>query len=223
MVDSDTLNSNVVKASKDFKDGTFFIVGGGNSLQKEYLPLINPDNIIAINSSVYHLKKCHSLFAMDIKWVKRNKEKVKKNVEVKNSFIISRMKHKEQGFIHIDKKYPSMDYHIVDPTYSARGNNTGCGVIRFLDNVGAKKVFLMGFDCKVIDNRTHFHNYYKSSNPGTTKIYQNMFIPCFNKLYENLNTLEVYNCYGGSDLPFEYVNIDEVYSDKTNRSLFVKQ
>jgi len=187
-------------------DQDIFLIGGGNSLDISILKKIPPENIIAINSSVYHLSKCLAIGFMDSNWYKDNKNAIS-HLDIKYKFFIQRFKPNDKDCIWIERIGNSCDYeNDAHNDLSVRGNNTGCSMINLLDKLNAKNVFLIGFDCKRINGKSHSHNHYPFNL--SENFFRDKFFNCFNTLSKNLKNCTVYNCTINTNLTmFPYYNI----------------
>lgn len=204
-------------AIEDLKGKDVFLIGGGNSLQKDLLDDLPKDRVIALNSSVYHFKSCLALFCMDHDWYNRNKWKVKKEVDVKHKFFIQKHRPDFKDYEWIKRVSLKCDYHKADNDSldEVRGTNSGCCVLQFLDKIGVSTVYMLGFDCKQVNGKSHSHDHYRFTL--NDRIYKSNFIHCFNSLSKNIKNSKIYNCSNDTALKcFKYKSLKKVLSESKN-------
>lgn len=202
-----------------FKGKSIYVVGGGNSFDPSLVEKLPPDRTVCINSTFIHFNKFLALFWMDDSWYRKNIYKFGK-VDIAYLYYISMNKPitttgSSLNWVKLAtndcSKYPlySNDGEVV-------GNNTGCCVINFLDKMQAKNIYLLGFDCKKVNGKSHSHDEYRFRLSDNS--YQHVFLPCFDKLSKNLINAKVYNCYRSSAIKsFPYKNINLVLLEESSK------
>ena len=101
--------------------------------------------------------------------------------------------------------YSNDDYNDL----SVIGNNTGACCLHFLDKVGADSAYLLGFDGKIVNGKSHSHNEYKI--PTQTCSLHNVITPCFDALQKNIKQLKVFNCFIDSNIKaFPFMSVANI-------------
>lgn|GEM_PF-395563 len=94
-----------------------------------------------------------------------------------------------------------------------QGRNSGNTAVAVAVAMGAKRVCLVGYDCRVVAGREHFHSEYKG--PRDLSLYDNEFRVAFDGWNEAaINSgVEILNCTPGSAITeFPFADLDEVLS-----------
>lgn len=193
----------------DIRGKDIFLVGGGNSLPKELLGQLPVDQVIALNSSVYYFEKCLAILFMDAEWYDTNSKKMN-SVDIKYKFFIQRNDPKRSECIWVERMGNKCDYENDTPhIHQIKGKNVGCSALHLLDKIGANNVYLLGFDCKTINNKSHSHNHYSFNL--NDNVYIRNFLPCFARLAKSLKNINVFNCSNNTNLKeFPYRNINSI-------------
>lgn len=200
---------------KEFKGKNFFIVGGGNSLNVDILRDIPKESIICLNSSMVHLDEFFALFWMDHGWYCNQKnKKIINSKKISNKFFVSSNKpiYKDNDFTWIKRTQVLCDFSEDTRDVTVIGNNIGTCCLHFLDKVGANKVFLLGFDGKLVNGKSHSHSEYDRSTGKFTL--KNQITPCFYELSKILQNIKVYNCYSESNIRcFPFTSVESALSN----------
>ena len=185
-----------------------FLVGGGNSLPKDRLAEIPPDSIMALNSSAFHFSRCKSIMFMDYDWFRINRHRVY-TMTTKHKFFVQKMyPEKFQGVTWVKRLGNNCNYeHLPQEDIAVAGTNVGCCAINFLDQLRVEEIYLLGFDCNIINGKSHSHEEYTFKM--NRNMYETSFIPCFYKLSKNLKHSKVFNCSTNSNLTmFPHLSLD---------------
>lgn len=94
-----------------------------------------------------------------------------------------------------------------------QGRNSGNTAVSLAIAMGAKTVLMVGYDCRLVGGREHFHSEYKG--PRDLSLYDNEFKRAFNGWNEaaRASGVEILNCTPGSAITeFKFANLDEVLS-----------
>ncbi len=166
-------------ATLNFHGKTVLILGGGPSLLdavdpiEENLPL-DPHQyaIIAINESIYLALYANILFFRDVSWFYANQ----KIVEAWKGVIISSTPCRfYPSNVRVVKTTHCKDF-LVGGDIIMYGRSSGHLALSLAINLGAKRCVLLGYDCRMVDGRSHFHD--KPSNAiGLT--YSADFLPAW--------------------------------------------
>jgi hypothetical protein len=193
---------------------TIFVLGGGPSVKSLDLSLLKDRHVIAINASAYDVVEPTALYWADDYWAEENANMLESH-PCKYKFSSRRYGKAEFG------KYGEFILRLVGGNGYAsnpeqiKGNNSGAHVINFCINMGAKRIILLGFDMKYVNNKSHYHDRY--TKPVIYDTYKEVFIPSINALYAataSMN-LDIINCSMDSELhcykkvPFEEVIASE--------------
>src|SRR6185312_11080654 len=159
-----------------------YIVGGGPSLKNVDISLLKNEKIITINNAYKLFEHAEALYWCDPGWADRHYRLLgahpcKLRFKAMVSHIVSNIRgvHNE---ITLNK---TGDFGYDPNQINVRGNNGGVQCLHLIINMKPKRIFLLGYDMKLIDRQTHWHNEH-TGNPVTTSIYNNLFIPSMESL-----------------------------------------
>jgi len=184
---------------EDVKGNDFFIIGGGNSLDTSKLSQLPRDNVICLNSSMKYFNNFFGLFWLDISWYTNRKDKIfQKNAKYKVFMTTVRPRPHDDRYIWIKRTDNLCRYSKdKDPNnVSVIGNNIGCLTLHLLDKLKANNIYLLGFDCKHVNGKSHSHDDY--DNTTQLSSYRTSLIPCFEELSKNIKNIKIYNTYHDS-------------------------
>jgi hypothetical protein len=196
-----------------FEGQAVYIIGGGPSLKDFDFSLLEHLNVIAINKAFLSYPESNVLFFMDkrfYKWYEKEIDLFKglkftnKPVPVKEDII--------------NLKDTGKEGLETDPFCIRHGNNSGYGAINLAFLMGAKRIYLLGYDMSSISpTQTHFHSGYKEFNvTHNPKVYKDNMIPYFDKLVQPLKTkgIEIYNANKNSKLKcFPFCTLQNALDD----------
>jgi hypothetical protein len=204
---------------KDFEGKNFFIIGGGNSLNKNIISSLPKESTICLNSSMVHLDEFFSLFWMDHSWYKNpTNKKLMNEKKIKHRVFISSNKpiYNDTSFTWVKRTHIFCEYENDTNDVTVIGNNIGACCLHFLDKVKANRVFLLGFDGKHINGKSHSHDQYPVKTGKFTL--QNQIVPCFTELKKNLRNIKVYNCYADSAIRcFPFISVEKALAKTEER------
>lgn len=199
-----------------FSGKDIYLVGGGNSFDPKLAARLPKDRVVCINSSYVFFESFLALFWMDYSWYQKNSHKVHRLKGV-NLYNISTYNHFSSNFGVNWIKLHSQDYTKYRENLCGSGvigNNTGAAVLDYLDKMKTRKVYLLGFDCKRVNGKSHSHSEYRFRVNDTN--YESVFVPCFEALSNNLKNTKVYNCSAESALRcFEYRGIKRILKEES--------
>lgn len=92
-----------------------------------------------------------------------------------------------------------------------QGRNSGNTAVSLAIAMGAARVALVGFDCRIVNGREHFHSEYKG--PRDLSLYANEFAKAFAGWNEAAiaSSVEIFNCTPGSAISeFPFADLEEV-------------
>lgn len=141
-------------------DKTVVCVASGPSLTKQDCDYVCDRGkfVIAVNNSWELLKNCNVVYASDFSWWRVNYGKVPKELQ---RWTCAQS---------VAKRY-KINYH---SPFHKGGHNSGGRAIEFAISKGAKRIFLLGYDCSV-KKGIHWHGPHKNkllSNPSPQRCKQ---------------------------------------------------
>lgn len=196
----------------DWSGKTAFLLGGGPSLPRlldEIEECISPKyRIIAINDSIYTCLQADVLFFRDIAWFYGNR----KIVDMWNGTIVSStpcdIYPKKVNVV----KTKHCDDFLIGGDTIKYGRSGGHLALSYAINRGAKRCVLLGYDCRVVDDQSHFHSWGKKT---ASVVYSHDFLPAWAGWGEAAKraNVEVWNATPGSAIrEFPHVPFYEVLS-----------
>lgn len=174
-----------------------YILGGGPSLSDVDLSRIEGKNVVAVNNAYRKAPWASFLYFQDCAWWDWHEEEVMATYPGMIVSACNRVKSHERvrwlqrGFRNRYDPRPGM---------ISKGSNSGHGAICLAAALGAKTIYLLGFDMHA-KNGHNFHQDHKRTVPHT--IYETNFFRSFDALVEGLDEIgvEVVNATPGSALP----------------------
>ena len=204
---------------KDKKDTTLFIVGGGPSLTNFDWSLLKDKNVLVLNRGVEKVPNALGLLWNDVKFHKDNVENIKNFKGLK----ISTTRYIPPGGSHLcecdiiwvkGRNYWSDVCGFIEdsPYVVNQGSNTGYSALNVAYHLGAKTIYLLGYDMKLDKGKTNWHSGYPNQNPLAIKMLET-FGDVFRgvkKQYEEKG-IKIYNVNEDSNLTeFETKTLEEV-------------
>lgn len=159
-----------------------YIIGGGPSVSAIDMSSLDNKKIIAINNSYKLLEKLTALYWCDANWADKHHRlldphpcKLRFSNRLNHAVCDKPLAHGEI----LLRKTGDFGY---DPNPDhVRGNNGGVQCLNLIINMRPKRIFLLGYDMKLINRQTHWHDGH-GGNPVTASIYNNLFIPSMESL-----------------------------------------
>ncbi len=191
-VDKGTLQ---VKKKKLIWEGqTVCCVASGPSLTKEDCELVASKSvkIIAVNNSWQMFSKCDVIYAGDRAWWVKNHKKITIEAEL---WTCSRPAARDQK-VNLHNAYG--------------GYNSGLRAIQFAQSRGARRTILIGYDCRIVSGKTHWHgNHEDLNNPDVRRC--KLWNIQFTRLSKQLGGMEVINATRSTALScFKKVELEKV-------------
>ncbi len=191
-----------------FRGETIFLLGGGPSLSLVQMDKLRGYKVIAINDAGYIAPWADALFFRDLKWFHLNRPMVDDwrglvfttNVKVKEEYSRVRcleMKHMNE-FSFVSLRY---------------GRSSGHIALSLAITLGARRVILLGYDCRVVDGKSHFHDNIGTETAQNRFLYENDFLPAWKGWGLGCAQIgvEVLNATPGSAIKeFEFRPLDEI-------------
>jgi len=180
---------------KIWEDGSVWIIGGGPSIPKlfgipeevvlkvlngeltesaysPYMTAIHNEHVIGINAAFLLGNWIDMVFFGDSKFLLKFQKELQSFQKLKVSCAQAALK---RGWVRSLKRDRKHNRGITtDPAFVSWNGNSGCAAISVAYNAGVKRVFLLGFDMKLDENKSqHWHSRYKkertSRNPAERK------------------------------------------------------
>lgn len=213
-----------------FRGETVFVAASGPSFTKEVADRLPADRTIVVNSSCRLKPDAAVLFFTDSGWYAARKE----IVETWPGLVVtmSRQAKRELDDPALSREAPRVmlikgcGSPSEPPRWRGRpgfppaghaevqqGRNSGNTAAALAIATGAAKVGLIGFDCRVVGGREHFHDEYKG--PRDLGLYDGEFLHAFDGWNEAAlaSGVKIMNCTPGSAITeFPAVDLDEALS-----------
>lgn len=198
------------KVGKIFDNSVVYIIGGGPSLKSFDWNQLRGKKIIAINRAYEVLPWAEVLYWTDSRFYKWYKTDIDKFGGLK---VTCRPFPTMPDSISLLKANNSRKLDMRD-SYISHGNNSGYAAINLAVKLGAKKIYLLGYDMNSKKNESHWHDGYKSNH--NHNIYPKM-IAQFQGLEKELEKInvEVFNANPKSKLEiFRKCTIEDAIYDR---------
>lgn len=203
------------------------VIGGGPSLipwKQKLQYLFQKYWVIAVNDSCWHTYFPDIVCTLDHTWVARNLEKFKDGFKQFPGPVVAAV---DAGNPRVPSENLTYLYRLrreetnnearlsEDPKIIVNGMNSGhCGLqLGYLK--GCKEIYLLGFDFKEIEDKTHFHSGYQWHNrPSSNRLY-GQWANAFKWTVPQLDKagVRVFNCSDNSALAcFPHKPYQEVFS-----------
>jgi len=171
-----------------------FVIGGGPSLRNFDPVVLEGRSVIVTNEAFQMFPDAQALVFVDIGWWQNRKDEV---LSTFKGTIIGRgpysTMYRQDRIINV--AFRSGDFWSEDPRQLG-GRNSGLAAMNAAVLMGAKRVFLLGFDMKPIGDRNNYHNLHPTSQGRNLHRYINIFLPEMIKASKRIETLGhvVINC-----------------------------
>jgi len=190
------MNYSIKDLQDEVQGKDIYLIGGGKSFDPEtHIPMLPVSRVVTLNAALGDFKECLAVMWMDSNWYGENTKLIREQrprYAVEFTINNQRPETRNTGRIRIrNASCSKCDYTTKREKYNVCGNNTGCCAIDLLDQLGAKTIYLLGFDCREDDGVSHYHKRYK--NHVKQAIYDKNFIPCFERLSKHISTSRVVN------------------------------
>ena len=205
----------IQELTQKFSGNDVFIVGGGASLKHFDFNKLKGKNVIALNSAYKYVDETAVIYWADASWgqdeeskglaAHPSKYKFSSRINA-DSMILSN----KTGLAGCNWLKKTGDYGFDPNVNNVRGNNSGAHGINFAINLGAYRIFLLGFDMGYTGSKSHFHEEYQSSVGSST--YTELFIPSIVSMAKDIKHIPVtiINCSISSKLTcFEFGHIKD--------------
>lgn len=204
-----TNNSETGETKQIWNDEVVYIIGGGPSLKHFDWSRLEGKKVIAINRAFEVLPNADVLYWTDSRFYKWYRKEINKFPGLK---ITCRSFHDKPSDVVLLKANNAIKMDIR-PGFISHGNNSGYGAINLAVKLGAKKIYLLGYDMKSNTNDSHWHSGYSSKH--NHNIYIKM-MKHFDSVPEQLKKLNItcFNANIKSELTtFRKCTVDDAISD----------
>jgi hypothetical protein len=188
---------------------TVYIIGGGPSLTGFDFNKLQGKNVIAVNKAYAYAKQPYVLYWTDSRFYNWYKDEINALPCMK---VTSSSNFRNTGNgITILKNKTGKELNLeCKPFEICAGNNSGYGAIHLAIKMGAKKIYLLGYDMQLEANKSHWHDGYPVANNPRASIYASML----NYIEANANIIKsavnIYNTNRKSALKcFDFCTIDD--------------
>jgi len=172
------------ESKKIWNDEVVYIIGGGPSLKGFDWSQLEGKKVIAINRAFEVMPNADVLYWTDSRFYRWFKEGIDKFSGLK--FTCREFNEKPSDLILL-KPNSAMNLD-MRPSFISHGNNSGYGAINLAVKLGAKKIYLLGYDMNSFPGQSHWHSGYKSTHNDS--IYVKM-IKYFDSIPNELKKLDV--------------------------------
>lgn len=182
------------------------IVGGGPSVTDEVLDVINKKDwcVISINDAMYYTDP-DIVYWMDNTWSKRNAEALNATKALKVC------RYGDYGSFKVNHVRSFFSFSFERG--SVVGWNSGLQALSLSSTLNPSSIYLFGFDCKVHNGRTHFHD--RNVDKAIEPIYRftHEFFEFNTLLKRNNITIPIYQVADENTLSFfEHIPTDRINS-----------
>lgn len=194
---------------KIWKDQTVYIVAGGASLSDFDFNRLNGKNVIAINKAFRYVKEPGAIYWTDSRFYTWYKSEIDEIHCMK--FTGSTNPRDLAPDVTLLRPAGGKTVDLTSPDNLSTGNNSGYGAISLAIKLGAKKIYLLGYDMGHTGGKSHFHDGYPAGN-SRDHIYKGM-MRYFNDNADILNhAAEIYNTNPKSNLKvFKFCNLSSIF------------
>lgn len=211
-----------------FKGETVFCVASGPSLTREIADKLEDHRVIVVNSSCKMIPWADVLYFTDSGWYENNREIVANWPGLVVSMARLAKRELDDPALHRAAPRILRVKGIGAPPYPPQvngrpgfppigspgvqqGRNSGNTAVALAVAMGANRVALVAYDCRVVAGREHFHDEYKG--PRDLSLYDDEFKRAFDgwNVAARASGVEILNCTPGSAVTeFPFADLDEV-------------
>ncbi len=196
---------------QDEDDKTIYIIGGGPSLKNFDWELLVDKNVLSINRAFQKVPWAMATFWTDSRFYKWYAKELKRFKGVKIACRWSQLYTDDVIFARSTGGNGIDDY----PYHIRAGNNSGYAALNVAFHLGAKKIYLLGYDMSSSDKQgTHWHSGYVTAH--NHDIYERAMIKDFSRVNEAYRKkgINVYNANLDSAMSFvEKCSIEDAVKD----------
>ena len=192
-----------------WKDQDVYIVGGGPSLTGFDFNRLVGKNVIAVNKAYTQVRMPYVLYWTDARFYNWYKDEINSLKCTKVTTSLNVRDVSPDVVILKNKGGKEMDINAADHEICA-GNNSGYGAIHLAIKMGAKRIYLLGYDLQPAEKKTHWHSGYPANTTHKDSVYKSM-LDYFTKNAHIINAAaEVYNVNNKSAITcFKFCSLDD--------------
>lgn len=192
---------------------TAFVFGGGPSLTPDVVDRLEGRKAIAVNSAYRLAPWAPYLVFSDHHWFEPRRQAV----EAFAGRVVTTSKRSAEALpkIKLVSRWRGAWFPKAGSGAEIRsGRSSGSSGVGLAFALGATRIVLLGFDMRVVDGRSHWHDEYSHrSAESFAPYYRDLFIPAFKGWHEQATAMgvSIVNATPGSALQeFPFVTLDEV-------------
>ena len=192
---------------KHKEDDSLFIIGGGPSLTDFDWSILKNKNVLVLNRALEKVPNAIAVFWNDVTFHQNHQEELSKFGGVRISTTRYSLSHTcDCNIIWVKgNSYTSdMNGPIEESPYTIRqGSNTGYSALNVAYHLGAKTIYLLGYDMNLNEGKTNWHDGYKNEVPNNNRTrLNNIFIQQFNGVKKTYleKGIKIYNLNVDSNL-----------------------
>jgi hypothetical protein len=197
---------------RTWPDSDIFIIGGGKSLESFDWSLLRPELTIGCNDAYLHdIEICKIAIFGDYKWWEANKD----NLRFFKGRVFTNCNHLQKSTIPWLNVMTRYNRGLVKNGLGWN-SNTGASAVNLALILGAKRVFLLGFDCKLTNGDSNWHiNDLDEPQKSVYIRFKTGFEQVKNALPKVFPGTEIINVSDVSDLKvFPIIGMEEFWSDR---------
>ena len=204
-----------------WKDQDVFIIGGGVSLEKFDWELLRPDDIFTIGCNDAYLRGpdiCNICLFGDLKWWREHQRGLESFRESGKGAVFTSCpqlykKEKTSWLWLMNRNGRGLQRDAL-----GWNKNTGAGAVNLALLLGAKRVFLLGFDMHLTGGRSNWHD--NNLDKPNEAVYPR-FLKGFERMQKDMGKFlgsEIFNITDDSSLDiFPKIGVNEFWSNYTGR------
>ncbi len=176
---------------KIWNGDTVYIVGGGASLKGFDFNQLKGKNVIAINKAYQYVNNPAVLYWTDTRFYNWYKSDIDGLSCLKITVASNNRNYKSDIRVIKNERTEKMDLSSLKEINA--GNNSGFGALVLAIKMGAKKIYLLGFDMSHTSGKSHFHDGYPNLAVSREHIYKSMLKHFMNAKGQLNLAADIYN------------------------------
>ncbi len=191
------VGSRSITIPRIWEDEDVFIIGGGPSLAEMNLDPIHDRCVIGVNQAFELGSWIDILFFVDQRFLDWNREAIREFPNMKLAALGSKRSDSGVKLIERSRKQTGISEKADSICYNSNG---GAAAINLAVHLGAKRIFLLGFDMKTTSGKHNWHD--KHQVKPKDDIYSTRFLVAFTDIRKDAEKLgiEIINLTPGSAL-----------------------
>jgi hypothetical protein len=197
---------NYVPIPKIWENETVYIIGGGASLKGFNFSRLAGKKVIALNKAYQYYENCDVLYWTDSRFYVWYKKEIDRLSCLK--FTPARHNKDLAPDVSIVRISGERKMDFENNNMISSGNNSGFGAIGLAYKLGARKIFLLGYDMGFTNGQSHFHDGYDLVK-AKEHIYKTMLKTFVDNSEVIKKYVEIYNVNPQSELRcFKFCTMD---------------